>query len=105
MLPTQIIRNHAGEFQEDELNQLLVSLYRTFQEQTEDQERQLPRPPLEQRMKRFETWLDRVLTQGESKQTETLRINHFFQKELPELQKIWERTREKISAAQEAARG
>ena len=92
MIPTQLIRNHAGEFQGDELDQMLVSLYRAFREQRDGQpggHMHFQQMTLEDRMKQFQVWL-KLVFQQENERMDNLKIKRFFANELPGLRETWQ---------------
>ena len=63
MIPTLMIKKHMAELEGPELDQLLVSLYQTYQE---TQQPILPRDKTV-RMERFEHWLHAVILKNNEK--------------------------------------
>ena len=101
MLPMQVIKNHIQDIRDDELDQLLVSLYTTWQDQISGGYPVFLKLTMAERMKRFETWLDRLLFKGDSEQIQTLKVNQFFSEELVELHRIWDEAKQRVIEARE----
>ena len=74
-----------------ELDQLLVSLYQTCMESHRPI---LPRDGAgrEQRMERFDRWLNHTMLKA-NEDLETTKLENLFAQELPRLREIWERVK------------
>ena len=88
MIPTLMIKKYMAELEGPELDQLLVSLYQTYQE---TQQPILPRDKTVQ-MERFERWLHAVILKNNEKM-ETMKVEIIFAHELPKLRAAWEKIR------------
>ena len=89
MLPTQLMRNHAGKIQGTELDQLLVFLYQTFRDHQDGQpQSRFQEMEPGERMESFRTWLEQLMAQ-ENPPLDDWKIQWIFQKELPGLRQAW----------------
>ena len=89
MLPTQLLRNHAGQIEGAELDQTLVWLYQVCRESHEAQEgRRYLELPHGERMRRFRDWLTRIFREEDAVQ-DTMKIERFFARELPVMRDAW----------------
>ena len=89
MLPTQLLRNHAGQIGGAELDQTLVWLYQVCCDQYEGQGgRRYLELPHEERMRRFRDWLTRIFREEHAVQ-DTMKIERFFARELPFMRDAW----------------
>ena len=88
MIPTRMIKKHMAELEGPDLDQLLVSLYQTYQE---TQQPILPKDKTV-RMERFERWLHAVILKNNEKM-ETMKVESIFAQDLPKLRAAWEKIR------------
>ena len=92
MIPTLMIKKHMAQLEGPELDQLLVSLYQTYQE---TQQPILPRDKTV-RMERFEHWLDTIILKNNEKM-ETMKVERIFAQDLPKLRAAWKKIRAKAN--------
>ncbi len=97
MLPTRIIKRYMADLDGPELDQLLVSLYQHHGENLH------PALPREERVRRFQEWLQDLLTK-QNEEFEAMKISKFFARELLELRRAWDETRAAVIAKQQEKR-
>ena len=91
MIPTQIMKNHAPLILGEELDQLLVIIYREFRENHHGLPgRRFQELSAEERMEKFQYWLSRVM-EMDNPEMDNPKIQRIFGQELPELRRIWRR--------------
>lgn len=91
MLLARMIKRCMEELDGPEPDQPLVSLYQHHRETIH------PDTSKDERVRRFQEWLQRLLTE-KNEEFETWKIRKFFTKELPSLHQAWEETKKAVMA-------
>ena len=96
MVPTRMIKKHLADLEGPELDQLLVSLYQSYQVIHQPL---LPRDKTA-RIERFERWLHAIMFK-KNEEIETMKVETIFAQDLPRLRAVWERIRAEATGEEE----